>query len=90
MHEPLHEFRIPISMPVTLSPRYFGVSLYQSLQFIKNNISKISTKIDKTNTYNKIGDYKIDDMAVNKHKQQLDASHYKNIYIYTKSMHKQD
>ena len=52
---------------------------YWSLQFIKNNISQISTKIDKTNTYYKIGDYKIDDMVVNKHKWQLDASHYKNI-----------
>ena len=27
MHEPLHQSHIPISMPVTLSPRYFGVAL---------------------------------------------------------------
>ena len=42
------------------------------------------------NTYDKIGDYKIDDMVVNKHKWWLDVSHYKNIYIYAKSIHKQD
>ena len=29
--EPLHLFSNPFSMPVTLSPRYFGVSLCQSL-----------------------------------------------------------
>ena len=40
MHEPSHEFRNLSSMPVTLSPRYFGVPLYQSLEFIENNILK--------------------------------------------------
>ena len=30
-HEPLYKFCIPISMPVTLSPRYFGVPLCHSL-----------------------------------------------------------
>ena len=64
-HEPSHEFHIPISTPVTLSPRHFSVLLFQSLQFIgKNNISKTGTKIDKTNTYDTIDDYKIHDIAV--------------------------
>ena len=64
-------------MPVTLSLGYFGVPSYQRLQFIKNNISKTSTEIDKTNTYDKVCDYTIDDVVVNKHKWWLDASHYK-------------
>ena len=34
-HEPTHQFHILISEPVTLSPRYFGVPSYWSLQFIK-------------------------------------------------------
>ena len=55
MHEPLCEFHIPISMPVTLSTRYFSVPSYQSLQFIKNNITEMSTKIYKNN--DKMDDY---------------------------------
>ena len=34
MHEPCHHFCILNSEPVTLSPRYFGSSSYQSLKFI--------------------------------------------------------
>ena len=34
-HKPCHQFCIPNSKPVTLSPRYFGAPSYQSLKFIK-------------------------------------------------------
>ena len=34
---------------------------------------KTMYKIDKISTYNKIGDYDMDDMSVYKHKQWLDA-----------------
>ena len=39
-HEPIHQFCISNSEPVTLSPKYFSVPLYWSLQFIKGNMSK--------------------------------------------------
>ena len=38
IHEPCCHFCIPNSEPVTLSPRYFGAPLYQSLKLIKNAI----------------------------------------------------
>ena len=59
-HRLLCELHVPISMPVTLSPRYFSAPSYQSLQFIeekKNNITKMNTKIYKMNTSDKIDDY---------------------------------
>ena len=54
MHELLHKFCITIFTPVTLSPRYFGAPLYQSLQFIETQYNKTSTKIDKMNTYDEM------------------------------------
>ena len=71
MRELSHFFHIPLLVPVTLFPRYFGVPLYWSLQFIKTkdqNNAKLCTKI-----YGITNDYKADNLAWNEHTWQLNA-----------------
>ena len=72
MHEHLCKFCIPISTPVTLSPRYFGVPSSQSLQFIKNQCNKVSTQ-NKHDKNEHIWWDRNDKSSKNKHKWWLDS-----------------